>query len=358
MGRVLALLKINLAWVKTNAESMVTLILAVSIGILGLVDVVPQDLVTKTIPLTLAVVVFAMLRDRSRQEAASAEIHKTAADVAGTLKLLHDRVDRIAPTEDLLKSTQRALDGLAAVRVAVGNDVSKALAEARTGTDTDRWVFKGGTGTHTRVVTLPECLKESHRARRELRVRMEIIDPTDLDLCSRYARLYRNLAEGDDDDARTWTGEGTQIESYATVLAVCWYKQKFAHLLDIKVGLSSTVSTFRWDLSSRYLIVTQRGPRFPAMIVESGMPYYDCWNTELLTSFGECRNVPIERALEISLDQPSTDEVRQLFRSLSLDLPTDYKDADIEAIIEKAMRDTNPFVRGAGDNLALRQRTY
>lgn len=356
MGRVLALLKTNLAWVKTNAESMVTLILAVSIGILGLIDVVPEDLVTKTIPLTLGVVVFAMLRDRSRQEAASAEIHKIAADVASALKLLHDRIDRTAPTEDLLKNAQRALDGLAAVRVATGNDVSKALAEARAGTD--RWIFKGGTGTHTRVVTLPECLKESHQSRRELRVRMEILDPTDLDLCSRYARLYRNLAEGDDDDARTWTGKGTQIESYATILAACWYKQKFAHLLDIKIGLSSTVSTFRWDISSRYLILTQKGPRFPAMIVESGMPYYDCWNTELLTSFGECRNVPIERALEIPLDKPSTDEVRQLFRSLSLDLPEDYKNADIETIIEKAVRDTNPFVRGAGDNLALRQKNF
>jgi len=91
------------------------------------------------------------------------------------------------------------------------------------------------------------------------------------------------------------------------------------------------------------------------MIMESGLPYYDCWNTELLTSFGECRNVPIELVLESPLEGPTTEEVRRLFRNLSLDLPEDYQEADIEEIIEKAVRDTNQFVRGAGDNLIVRQ---
>jgi len=353
MGRLQELLKTNVNWAKDNAEGVVALILAVSTSILGIADLVSSELVTKAIPLTLAVVAFALLRDRWRLESVNADLQNAVAEVTRTLKMLYVRMDRIAPTEDLLKGTQRALDGLAAVRVAMGNDVSKVLTEARSGTD--RWIFKGGTGTHTRVVTLPECLREAHRDRRELRVRMEILDPTDFDLCSRYARLYRNLAEGDDDDARTWTGKGTQMESYATILAACWYKQKLAHILDIKIGLSSTISTFRWDLSSRYLVVTQRGPRFPAMIVESGRPYYDCWNTELLTSFGECRNVPIELVLESPLEGPTTEEVRQLFRNLSLDLPEDYQEADIEEIIEKAVRDTNQFVRGAGDNLIVRQ---
>jgi len=356
MGRFLARLKTNLNWVKTNAESTVALVLAVSMSILGIIDLVPADLVSKTIPLTLGVVAFAMLRDRWRQESSNKEIHKTVTEVSSTLRLLHERVDQMATMDELLTNTQRTLDGLAAVRVAVDTDVSRALAEARAGTD--RWIFKGGTGTYTRVVTLPECLKEAHHDRRELLVRIEILDPTDFDLCSRYARLYRNLAEGDDDDARTWTGKDTQIELYATILAACWYKQRLTHLLDIKIGLSATVSTFRWDLSSRYLIVTQRGPRFPAMIIEKGRPYYDCWNTELRTSFDECRSVPMERALEIALEEePSTERVRLLFHSLGLDLPDEYREADIEKIIEKAVRDTNPFVRGAGDNLVVRQ-TY
>jgi hypothetical protein len=350
MGRFLEQLKTNLAWFKDNAESVVALILAISMSVLGLVDLLPSDLVGKTIPLTLGVVAFAMLRERWRQESVSTLTHEAVTKVAKTLQLLHERGER---THAVLTSTQRVLDGLAAVRFAVGSEVSKVLAEARTGTD--RWTFKGGTGAYMRVVTLPECLSEARRERRELQVQMEILDPTDLALCNRYAALYRTLAERDEDDAMTWTGKGTQIESYATILAACYYKQKLAHLLDIRIGLSSTVSTFRWDLSSRFLIVTQRGPRFPAMIVERGQLYYDSWNTELRTSFSECQSVPIERVLGIPLDdEPDMEGVRELFRRLSLDLSDDYQEVDVREIIEKALRDANPFVRGAGDNLPVR----
>jgi len=339
-----------LPWIKNNAESSVALVLAVTMSLLGLVDVVSAELVSKAIPLTLGVVAFAMLRERWRQESVNADMHESLKDVARTLELLHERVERIAGMDRVLASTQQTLDGMAAVKMAAGAQVTEALTKARIGTD--RWIFKGGTGTHTRVVTLPACLREASLGRRELVVRMEILDPTNLGLCDRYARLYRGLAEGEDDDALTWTGKGTQIESYATILACCWYKQQLEHLLNVEIGLSSTLSTFRWDLSSRYLIVTQRGPRFPAMIVERGRPYYDSWNIELRMSLGECRKVQMDRALDVRLDEvPSPADVRELFRRVDVALPDDYDDADIESIVEKALRDTNPFVRGAGDNL-------
>ncbi|GAA5077086.1 hypothetical protein [Nocardia iowensis] len=351
MGRFSARMRTNLEWVKSNAESVVAVGLAVTMSVLGLVDVIPTELVSKVIPLTLGVVAYAMLRDRWRQESVNAEIQQTIADVAATLQTLDERVAGIAPVGGVLERTQRMLDDMAVVRFAVGAEVSEALAKARIGTD--RWAFKGGTGAHTRVVTLPDCLKQAHRDGRDFQARIEILDPTDLDVCHRYAALYRTLAEGEHDDALTWTAKGTQIELYATILAACWYKQRLRQFLDIEVALTSSVSMFRWDLSAHYLIVTQRGPRFPAMIVQRGQPYYDSWRTELQTSFNECRRVPIERAPRVPLDQePSPDEVRILFEVLGLDMPDDYDNADVQIIIEKALRDSNPFLRGAGDNLA------
>jgi len=95
------------------------------------------------------------------------------------------------------------------------------------------------------------------------------------------------------------------------------------------------------------------------MILEKGQPYYDSWSTELRTSFGESRNVPMERALEVPLNgEPSEDEVRELFHRLDLDLPDAFQEADVRDIIEKALRDTNPFVRGAGDNLTVTQARF
>lgn len=312
-----------LVWAKDNAESTVALLLAVFISVLGIVDLVPSELIAKVIPLTLGVLAFAMLRERWRLESSNAALHA---------------------------SIKETLDRLATVRIAAGVEATQALARARA--DTDRWIFKGGTGTHTRVVTLPDCLKVADEQGRTFRVRMEILDPTNTELCDRYARLYQSLAEDANDDARKWTGEGTRLESYATILAACWYKQKLDHLLDIEIGLSANLSTFRWDLSSSCLIITQRGPQFPAMIVEKGRPYYDSWDIELRASFSECRKVRMDYALEVRLgNAPPAEEVRTLFQKVEVPLPDDWDDDMVGKIIQNALYDTNPFVGGAGDNL-------
>ncbi|MEV2220840.1 hypothetical protein AB0E01_13270 [Nocardia vinacea] len=332
-------------WVKANVESMVAVVLAVAMSVLGLVDVIPTDLVSKVIPLTLGVIAFAMLRDRWRQETVNAEIQTTITTVGGTLREVNERMERIPSINEL----QQTLDGLSTVRFVIGAEVTDVLEEARTGTD--RWIFKGGTGTHTRVVTLPVCIRQAQRDHRQLKVRLEILDPTKREVCDRYAQLYKALAD-EDDDARTWDAKGTQIELYATILAACCHKQQLGRLLDIEIALTSSVSMFRWDLSSRYLILTQRGPRFPAMVVEKGRPYYDSWDFELGTSFDECRRVPIEHARNVPLrEEPSIPEVRSLFEVLGLALPENYTDADVVDIITKALHDTRRPLRGAGDRL-------
>ncbi|MFC9997616.1 hypothetical protein [Nocardia sp. NPDC127526] len=341
-------LRADLLWVKANAEGSIAIGLAVAMSALGLVGLVSVDLVSKVIPLTLAVVALAVLRDRWRQETVNAEMLRSVGEANAALGHMRECVDRIGQLEGLMTSTQRTMESFAAVRFASGAEVSDALEQARG--DTDRWIFKGGTGAFNRVVTLPHCVRHAVHVRRELLVRMEILDPTDLQACERFARLYRSLADGADDDAHTWSGMGTQIESYATIFAACWYKQRATHLLDIEIGLTSVVSTVRWDLSSQCLIVTTRGPRFPAMIVEKGQPYYDSWSIELRTSFAEARKVPMDRASTVPLGpEPSVAEARDLFDALGLGLPDNYTDADVETIVEKALCVDNPFLRGAGD---------
>ena len=85
MGRLQELLKTNVNWAKDNAEGVVALILAVSTSILGIADLVSSELVTKAIPLTLAVVAFALLRDRWRQESVNADLQNAVAEAASTL---------------------------------------------------------------------------------------------------------------------------------------------------------------------------------------------------------------------------------------------------------------------------------
>jgi hypothetical protein len=170
---------------------------------------------------------------------------------------------------------------------------------------------------------------------------------------TRYVRLYQSLAENSEDNEMSWDSEGTRRELYATILAATWYRSRYQLLdIDIEVRVSPIISTLRWDLSSGALIITQRGPMFPAMLIDKQKMYYSTWHTELWTSLGQCRRLPLENTANVRLsDKPHAEEVRQLFQALQLDLPREYDEAALNDIVEKAFNDPDPYTRGAGDSL-------
>jgi hypothetical protein len=316
------------AWVTRNVDGLIALLLAVCIGILGLADVVGTDQVTEATLLILAVVAVVLLRDR---------IHATVVE-----REIRSRLDRVGEIEETVQIMRTAMEEMAGVRVLHGPEVGKALEKARK--TTDHWTFKGGTGTYLRAVTLPGCIDQARREKRGVRIRLQIIDPTNEELCDRYARFRRSLSAQPDGTGERWTLERTRKESFATVLAACWHRQRF-DLLDIDVRLASLATTFRWDLSSQCIIITQEDPQVPALMFERGKFYYDRWNTELQTTLDQARRVPVEEAAKaVSLsEEPTVEEVSRLFTRLNLELPSSFSPRSIQDIIQKAIQAKNPY---------------
>jgi hypothetical protein len=233
------------------------------------------------------------------------------------------------------------IDDSSVLRVLARSEVTETLAEMRR--TTDRWMFKGGTGTYIRAVTLPECVTTARRDRRTLLVRLEIIDPSDEAVCDTYARFRRAVGEDPGGVEELWTLERTRKESYATVLAACWYRQRFG-LLDIDVGLSSTMSTFRYDMSATAVIITRENPNSPALMSDRGKFFYDYLSAELQASIDQARPVPIEQTRSTPLsDEPSIEEVRKLFQVLGLGLPRTFTDSDVIEITRRALEPRNPY---------------
>lgn len=293
------------SWLRSNAEGFLALVIAISFGLLGVLDVLGPDnsIINAAILLTLALLAATLLRDRT--------------------------------------SAAKALVDISAVRTVSGPEVGQAHAEARR--STDRWIFKGGTGTYLRAVTLRECVEIARQEKRPLRMQLEIVDPTGEALCEEYARFRTSLTPGPDRTGETWTPERVRKEAYATILAACWYRQRFT-FLTIEVGLSRVMSTFRWDLSSTCVIMTQEDPSGPTMIFKSDRPYYRAYNRELVASFKQARRVHIDRADEQQLDdEPGVEETRKLFALLDLDLPTSFTDRDVNEVVRKALQAKNPY---------------
>ncbi|MGR6319399.1 hypothetical protein Q2K19_28910 [Micromonospora soli] len=326
-------------WVVKNLDAFIGLLIAVTVAVLGLTNAVSQEVVNSAILLILALLAQSMLRDRLRRETAEHQVRNVLTDTRDRLTELVPQMHEITGPEGALNRAREAIDSVSMVRVLHGSEVGQALAEARR--HTDRWTFKGGTGTYTRAVTLPECLEHARRRNGTLHVALEIIDPTDEEICERYARFRRSLAP----DAREerWTVDRTRKESYATVLAACWHLQR-SGLLTIDVRLSAQMTTFRYDLSSTCVIITQENPQTPALRIDRKELYYNRYNIELQYSREQSRRVPIEAAAQVKLDdEPSVEQVRRLFTALGLPLPRSFGDREVADIVGRAIQARNPY---------------
>jgi hypothetical protein len=323
-------------WVGRNADGLLALLLAGVVALVTWLDLVSAEATESATLLVLAVLAGTMLRERARQRSVEQDVGELTSATRDARRALDSE---LAAIRGRLDDSKLALDGLSMVRALTGLEVNHALAEARR--DTDRWLFKGGTGTYMRAVTLPECVANARRAKRALLVRIEIIDPTNDEACRRYGEFRRSLP--DQPDGEPWTLDRVRKESFATILAGLWWRRQY-HLLDVEIGLSAVMTTLRWDQSASRLIITQEDPRSPALMVERGRFYYDRLEVEVRSSHDQARKVALDQARAIVLsEEPTVDETRQFFATLGLDLPSSFGERDIQDIIRKVLRPKNPY---------------
>jgi hypothetical protein len=285
-------------WLVNNADGMLAVTIAITIGLLAVLDVqgTTTDQIDAAILLTLALLAATLLRDR-----------RTAAN-------------------NLAQS--------AAVRLVHGAEADRMSSEAHR--EAGLWIFKGGTGTHLRTVTLRACVDAAREANRPMRMQIEIIDPTDGQLCRRYAEYRSSLRSGSAEDQVDAAPEAMARNAFATVLAICWYRQRFV-LLQPEIGLSRVMTTFRWDISPAFALMTQEDRNAPAMYFDRGMSHYRAYLRELAMSFEQSRRLDLSRIEEQRLsDEPTPEEVRKLFSLLKLDLPLAMPDNDVVDIIRRA----------------------
>ncbi|MFI1280160.1 hypothetical protein ACH4U5_05250 [Streptomyces sp. NPDC020858] len=302
------------AWVLRNADVVVALLVAMAVGFLDIFgDVVSDDVASGA-----TLVVLGLLATGS----------------------IVERVRRPASIQEAMSGTRQALEDLAMVRSLSGNEVGEALRKARQ--HTNLWYFKGGTGTYLRAVTLPLCVAAAKEQRSQLNVKIDIVNPADERACAAYAR-FRQMFGGQRRSDDLWTTDRVRRESYATVLAACWYQRQLT-TLEISVHLSAAVPTLRFDLSETCLVITQDDQSRVNLLVERGQPLYDYYVTELHQSREQATALDLRVASPLG-QEPTVDEVRTLFDDLRLPLPRVFTDSDIGKIIEKALHAEDPYRR-------------
>ncbi|MEO3868664.1 hypothetical protein ABGB18_07530 [Nonomuraea sp. B12E4] len=302
----------------SNVDLGIVLLVAVAVSVLDLLEVLDDGQSDDLILPVLALLAFVWIRDRNRQS--------RVADRLAHVSRTADAMWRLLASGDSVKS----LNGAA---------ITRLLAEARA--TSDLWLFKGGTGTYIRAVTLPECIERARRTRSRMRFLLELLDPTNDELCDAYAQLHRNLAN-DGAEEKGWSSLDTRKDVYSTILAACWFRQNNSQLMELKIGLSGTISLFRCDLTSHNLVLTQRGPEFPGLAIPRDSPHYNPWYVELENSLNQTRLLAVNAAPQLSA-RPTVAEARALFAALGIPLGEEFTDRDVAAIAGNALSRTDPY---------------
>ncbi len=292
------------------------LVTALGLCVLNFLGEASQSTVSNGLLAVLALLAVALIRDRWERE------HSYLAFI-----------QVVSRTERLLGVVEQALHGTSALAVVTSDEIAEELSRAQR--DTERWFFSGFTGSYLREVTLPACVDAARRNRRRLDVTIEIIDPTNLELCARYVRSWSRYSLTPDTSGEEWTVARVQRECYATILAAFWHKERYDRI-DIRVKLSSILNTYQLDLSSTAVIVTQDDLRAFGHVVRRSSVLYDFYLNQMRQTLEQARDVPLHFARNIILGQrPGVGSVRNLFAALGLRLD-DLSDQNVESIMRKA----------------------
>jgi hypothetical protein len=335
-----------ISWVAEYADAVLALLLALIFGLLGLVGDDSPTALSGAILTTLAVIAIAILRDRANKVSLDREVRNSTAHIRDVLEQLPSRLGQVERLAESVAELRGLVEGTSTVRTLRGREVEVAHETGRS--TTDHWYFKGGTGTYSRAVTLPSCTEIARTERRVIQIRIEIIDPTDDAVCQRYENFRRSVSALPDGTGQQWSAGRARVESFATVIAACWYQQR-VRFLEVRLALTSVTSAFRYDMFSAHLIITQDDPSFPALLVPRGRPLYDEYNLELANSFEQARRIPLERLVSSPLSEtPTIAEVQRTLELLELKPERALDEAELASIIEKAVNARNPYASEGG----------
>ena len=212
--------------------------------------------------------------------------------------------------------------------------IKEKLEEGR---ETNEYWYSGGTGRHTRAVTLPEIAMSSRNSNTTKRLYLQVLDPTDRDVLDAYVNYRNRVRTGAKDP---WSLKRVQNEVYATIIsAYIWKKEQ--PLLEITVALKKEASLFRFDLSSKVLVITKEDPSEPALFCTEGTFFHKAYKEELRLSLEQSRNLRTD-IKGFYFDELNTENLLSLIHQLDINA-TSLNESSLEEIITLIRKKENPY---------------
>ncbi len=202
---------------------------------------------------------------------------------------------------------------------------------------TGEWSYRGHSGRHFRSVTLPKLAQDAKARSVGIQISLQILNPTNLMVCQKYADYRRSLSSAEHD--AEWTAQRARKELIATIISAYAWKARVPSL-DIKIALIDTLSLFRVDLSSRLALVTKEAKQEPALRFNEGTAFYAAYREDLRFTFEQA--TPLPKVGFVPLEQVDKDNTKQLLGTLGFEA-LDLSEAEIQDILSTAKAAKNPY---------------
>ncbi|WP_046865159.1 hypothetical protein [Microvirga massiliensis] len=161
--------------------------------------------------------------------------------------------------------------------VEIGDGIINLPANA-----SDYW-FWGRSGSYFRSVVLPRLDNLARRERRHVRIRLVMPDPDQGTNSILYKRLKQGLGEAADDN----TLPANVLATISAVVLACSRNP----YLKAEIGLCPSVPVLRYDLSNSGALITRDAKKLPAILTNSGNPYFEMFRDAVENELAQSRKV-------------------------------------------------------------------
>lgn len=206
-------------------------------------------------------------------------------------------------------------------------------------TTTRFWIYKGSCGRYTRATTLPR-LAESARIKGIGRdISLYILNPNNTLLCEEYSTYRRSLKSCK--NQTEWSPEAVQEELISTAVVALKYIYT-EPLLNINLYFVESFSTFRFDISEQYVVITKEDNEASALKADAGTYFYDSYKDDIRIIQRQSLQMTYEKNKKVP-DIIDKSTLLDLIKCSNICNINKLKSLDINKIIELINKPKDPY---------------
>lgn len=207
--------------------------------------------------------------------------------------------------------------------------------------DTKLWIYKGATGRYTRNVTMPFMVKYAKNESLPRHIKICLLDPMNTNVCQQYSK-YRRSLKSTEKKKELWQENKVIEQIVATAISAILLKIN-EPIIDIELYFTNYFSTFRFDISDKYIIITKEDPEATALRADSETYFYDSYKYDFKILEEQCRKVDFDTIEHDSNLPLSLETVELILNESKILKPEQIKNLNIKNVLSLLEGKDDPY---------------